>query len=157
MVPAVVGASGKIVSAKVATVTGVGSTLLKATPIIGPVVIGAGKLSATVAIALKAATAIVGVGKLSLLPVLIASLVYYNYDFFDPENRPFNVKQIDPEYGWFFLRICSFSKETHLEFVLFLTHFFDSNFSSLKKNKEDCIEKKLILKKKTFMLATWNW
>ena len=92
------GTAGKVVSAKAAAVTGIGTTLLKATPVIGPVVVGAGKLTATIALALKAATAIIGVGKISILPVLIASLVYYNYDFFDPENRPFNVKQIDPEY-----------------------------------------------------------
>lgn len=101
VVPAVVGTAGKVVSAKAAAVTGIGSTLLKATPIIGPVVVGAGKLTATIALALKAATAVIGVGKISILPVLIASLVYYNYDFFDPENRPFNVKNIDAEYGWF--------------------------------------------------------
>ncbi|XP_055308995.1 glucose dehydrogenase [FAD, quinone]-like [Sitodiplosis mosellana] len=100
VVPAVLGTSGKIISAKAAAVTGIGSTLLKATPIVAPVVIGAGKLTATVAIALKAATAIIGVGKISILPVLIASLVYYNYDFFDPENRPFNMKQIDPDYDF---------------------------------------------------------
>lgn len=88
------------VSAKAAAVTGIGTTLLKATPFIGPVVVGAGKLTTTIAIAMKAATAIIGVGKLTILPVLIASLVYYNYDFFDPENRPFNVKQIDAEYDF---------------------------------------------------------
>lgn len=94
------GTAGKVVSAKAAAVTGIGTTLLKATPIIGPVVVGAGKLTATIAVALKAATAIIGVGKLTILPILIASLVYYNYDFFDPENRPFNVKQIDGEYDF---------------------------------------------------------
>lgn len=100
VVPAVLGTAGKVVSAKAAAVTGIGSTLLKATPIIGPAAIGIGKLTATIAIALKAATAIIGIGKVSILPVLIASLVYYNYDFFDPENRPFNVKQIDAEYDF---------------------------------------------------------
>lgn len=35
-----------------------------------------------------------------MLPVLMASLVYYNYDFFDPENRPFNVKQVDSDYDF---------------------------------------------------------
>lgn len=98
VIPAVAGTATKIVSAKAAAITGIGSTLLKATPVIGPAAIGIGKLTSTVAIALKAATAVIGIGKISILPVLIASLVYYNYDFFDPENRPFNVKQIDPEY-----------------------------------------------------------
>lgn len=95
-----VGTAGRVFSAKAAAVSGIGSTLLKATPIIGPAAVGIGKLTATIAIALKAATAIIGVGKISILPVLIASLVYYNYDFFDPENRPFNVKQVDAEYDF---------------------------------------------------------
>lgn len=74
--------------------------VIKAIPFVGPAALGFGKLAATVAIALKSATAIISVGKLSILPVLIASLVYYNYDLFDPESRPFNVKQIDPEYDF---------------------------------------------------------
>lgn len=96
----VTGTASKIVAAKVAAVTGVGTTLLKATPIVGPAVVGVGKLAATLTFALKAATAVIGVGKISVLPILIASLVYYNYDFFDPENRPFNVKQVDAEYDF---------------------------------------------------------
>lgn len=104
IVPAVIGtgtkAAGAVVSAKAAAVTGIGATLLKATPIVGPAVLGIGKLTTTIAIALKAATAIIGIGKISILPILIASLVYYNYDFFDPENRPFNVKQVDHEYDF---------------------------------------------------------
>lgn len=100
IVPAVAGTATKVVSAKAAAVTGIGSALLKATPIVGPAVIHIGKLTSTIAIALKAATAVIGIGKVSILPVLIASLVYYNYDFFDPENRPFNVKQVDQEYDF---------------------------------------------------------
>lgn len=104
IVPAVIGtgakAAGTVVSVKAAAVTGLGATLLKATPIVGPAVLGIGKLTTTIAIALKAATAIIGIGKISILPILIASLVYYNYDFFDPENRPFNVKQVDHEYDF---------------------------------------------------------
>lgn len=42
----------------------------------------------------------IGIGKLSILPVLIASLVYYNYNLFDPENRPFSVPQVDREYDF---------------------------------------------------------
>lgn len=100
IVPAVTGTATKIVSAKAAALTGLGGTLLKATPIIGPAVASIGKLTATIAIALKAATAVIGIGKIAILPVLIASLVYYNYDFFDPENRPFNVKEVDHEYDF---------------------------------------------------------
>lgn len=98
--PAVTGTAAKIVTAKAAAITGLGTTLLKATPVLGPAAIGIGKLTTTIAIALKAATAVIGIGKISILPVLIASLVYYNYDFFDPENRPFNVKQVEAEYDF---------------------------------------------------------
>lgn len=62
--------------------------------------VGATKLIAPIAVAIKAATAIVGVGKIALLPVLIATLAFYNYDMFDPENRPFTVKQVDSEYDF---------------------------------------------------------
>lgn len=75
-------------------------TVIGAVPLIGTATVGFGKLASTAAIALKAATAIVSIGKLSVLPVLIASLVYYNYELFDPENRPFNVKQVDGEYDF---------------------------------------------------------
>lgn len=80
------------------------TSVVKTVPIVGSVAaIGAAsaaKLVGPVALAIKAATAIVGVGKISLLPILIASLAYYNYDMFDPENRPFNVKQVDKEYDF---------------------------------------------------------
>lgn len=75
-------------------------TVIKAVPIVGTATVGFGKLATTAAIALKAATAIISIGKLSVLPVLIASLVYYNYELFDPENRPFNVQQVDGEYDF---------------------------------------------------------
>lgn len=61
---------------------------------------GATKLGVAIAAAIKSATLIIGVGKLTIIPVLIASLAYYNYDLFDPENRPFNVKIIDQEYDF---------------------------------------------------------
>uniref|UniRef100_A0A182I8U6 Glucose-methanol-choline oxidoreductase N-terminal domain-containing protein n=1 Tax=Anopheles arabiensis TaxID=7173 RepID=A0A182I8U6_ANOAR len=48
----------------------------------------------------SAATAVIGVGKLAIVPILIASLAYYNYDLFDPENRPFNVPEVDREYDF---------------------------------------------------------
>lgn len=62
--------------------------------------VGIGKLTAAVGTALKAATAIIGLSKLAILPVLIASLLFYNYDLYDPENRPFNVKEVDRNYDF---------------------------------------------------------
>lgn len=81
----------------------IGGAALKVIPAIGlasSAAAGAGKIAATVATAVKAATAIVGVGKIAIIPVLIAALAYYHYDAFDPENRPFNVKDIDHEYDF---------------------------------------------------------
>lgn len=80
----------------------VGSAL-KLVPFVGTVstvAIGATKIAAPVAIAIKTATALIGIGKIAIIPVLIASLAYYNYDLFDPENRPYNVKQVDREYDF---------------------------------------------------------
>lgn len=62
--------------------------------------LGTTKIVATVGTAVKAATAIIGVGKIAIIPVLIAALAYYHYDVFDPENRPFNVKEVDHEYDF---------------------------------------------------------
>lgn len=70
-----------------------GGSALKAAPAVTAV-------TATVAAAVKTATTIIGVGKLAIIPILIASLAYYNYDLFDPENRPFNVKEVDREYDF---------------------------------------------------------
>lgn len=81
----------------------IGGAALKVIPAIGlasSAVGGAGKIAATIATAVKAATAIIGVGKVAVIPVLIAALAYYHYDAFDPENRPFNVKEIDHEYDF---------------------------------------------------------
>lgn len=51
---------------------------------------------------LKAATGLVGVGKLWFIPTFLAALAYYNYDLYDPENRPINVKtsEIRVEYDF---------------------------------------------------------
>lgn len=62
--------------------------------------VGAATLVGPIALAIKAATAVIGVGKIALLPMLIASLAFYNYDLFDPENRPFNVAQVEREYDF---------------------------------------------------------
>lgn len=93
------GVATKLGAAAFSTAAKALPTVLKAVPVIGTV--GTiGKVTGSIAIALKAATAIIGIGKVSILPILIASLVYYNYDLFDPENRPFNVKTIEPEYDF---------------------------------------------------------
>lgn len=81
----------------------IGGAALKVIPAIGFASSAAattGKLVATVGTAIKAATAIIGIGKLAIIPVLIAALAYYHYDVFDPENRPFNVKEVDHEYDF---------------------------------------------------------
>lgn len=81
----------------------IGGVAWKVIPAIGlasSAIGGAGKVAATIGTAVKAATALIGVGKLAIIPVLIASLAYFHYDVFDPENRPFNVKEIDHEYDF---------------------------------------------------------
>lgn len=59
-----------------------------------------GGLTAAVAKSVKAATALAGVGKLAVIPTLIAALAYFNYDLFDPENRPFTVNKVDNDYDF---------------------------------------------------------
>lgn len=81
----------------------IGGAAIKVIPALGAAstaIVGAGKLAASIGTAIKAATAIVGLSKLAIIPVLITALAYYNYDLFDPENRPFNVKQVDKEYDF---------------------------------------------------------
>lgn len=81
----------------------IGGAALKVIPAIGlasSAAAGAGKIAATIGTAVKAATALIGVGKIAIIPVLIAALAYYHYDAFDPENRPFNVKEVDHEYDF---------------------------------------------------------
>lgn len=73
---------------------------VKFVPVVGTAAVGIGKLTAAITAAVTTATAIIGIGKLSIIPVLIASMAYYNYDLFDPENRPFNVKVVDHEYDF---------------------------------------------------------
>lgn len=62
--------------------------------------VGIAKLTAAIGASLKTASAIIGISKLAIVPVIIASLLFYNYDLYDPENRPFNVKQVDREYDF---------------------------------------------------------
>lgn len=81
----------------------IGGAAIKVIPALGvasTAIVGAGKLAASIGTAIKAATALVGIGKLAIIPVLITALAYYNYDLFDPENRPFNVKQVEREYDF---------------------------------------------------------
>lgn len=83
--------------------TSVGTAAIKIIPAaikLAPAAIGITTITTTIATAISAATAVIGIGKLSILPVLIASLVYYNYNLFDPENRPFNVPKVDHEYDF---------------------------------------------------------
>lgn len=81
----------------------IGGAAIKVIPALGAAstaIVGAGKLAASIGTAIKAATAIIGLSKLAIVPVLITALAYYNYDLFDPENRPFNVKNVDKEYDF---------------------------------------------------------
>ncbi|KAI5696258.1 hypothetical protein M8J76_010557 [Diaphorina citri] len=48
---------------------------------------------------LKTGLTIVGTG-IWLVPVLIAGLSYYNYDMYDPENRPIDQQQLHREYDF---------------------------------------------------------
>lgn len=49
---------------------------------------------------IKAATSVYGLSKLASVPTLIIALAYFNYDLFDPENRPFTVDEPQPEYDF---------------------------------------------------------
>lgn len=106
MTVGVVAASAAAVTAglhAIKIIPAIGGAAIKIIPALGAAstaVIGAGKLAATVGHAVKAATAIIGVGKLAVIPALMAALAYYNYDLFDPENRPFNVPHVEHEYDF---------------------------------------------------------
>ncbi|SPP78675.1 glucose dehydrogenase [FAD, quinone] [Drosophila guanche] len=86
----------------VPAVLSVGGLLFKASSAAsaGAAAVGASSLGLAIAGAIKLATAVVGVGRLTILPFLIAAIAYYNYDLFDPENRPFNVPQVDQAYDF---------------------------------------------------------
>lgn len=107
VVPLVATASAGLVPAA-AAVTGavhtLGSAALHAAPIVGgaaaTAAVGAAALVGPIALAIKTATSVIGAGKIALLPMLIASLAFYNYDLFDPENRPFNVPKVEREYDF---------------------------------------------------------
>lgn len=50
--------------------------------------------------AIKTGIALIGLGKITILPFVIASLAYYHYDLFDPENRPITIDNADAEYDF---------------------------------------------------------
>ncbi|XP_066580966.1 glucose dehydrogenase [FAD, quinone] [Prorops nasuta] len=50
--------------------------------------------------AVKAATILIGIGKLTIIPVLIASMAYFNYDLVDPENHPRSTRELRKEYDF---------------------------------------------------------
>lgn len=50
--------------------------------------------------AIKSGIALIGLGKIAILPFIIASMAYYNYDLFDPENRPITVDSVDSVYDF---------------------------------------------------------
>lgn len=54
---------------------------------------------ATIAAATKAA-ALLLVGKLTILPILIAAIAYFHYDLMDPENHPRVTKNLRTEYDF---------------------------------------------------------
>ncbi|KAF5286203.1 hypothetical protein FQA39_LY16373 [Lamprigera yunnana] len=45
-------------------------------------------------------TAVTGIVLGSTVPLLLAALAYFQYDLYDPENRPTTVDKIDPEYDF---------------------------------------------------------
>lgn len=59
-------------------------------------------VAAAIGTALKAATILlgVGIGKITIIPVLIATLAYFNYDLMDPENHPHVTKELRKEYDF---------------------------------------------------------
>lgn len=104
----IAGVAGFAVSKILPAIGGVALKVIPAIGVASSAAAGAGKIAATIGTAVKAATALIGVGKIAIIPFLIATMAYYHYDAFDPENRPFNVKEIDHEYdfiviggGWF--------------------------------------------------------
>ncbi|XP_060806625.1 glucose dehydrogenase [FAD, quinone]-like [Amyelois transitella] len=50
--------------------------------------------------AAKSALTIAGIGKLTFIPLMLAMMAYFNYDLLDPENRPFNQKNLREMYDF---------------------------------------------------------
>lgn len=108
VVPVVASASTGIVTKVVPAVAAAGSSVVgglatKVVPFAAAAsaakITGIGKLAFAIASSVKAASGLLGI-KLAILPVLIGSIIYYNYDLYDPENRPFNVQNLDHSYDF---------------------------------------------------------
>jgi len=56
----------------------------------------------TIVGAIKAATIVLGVSisKITIIPVLIVALMYFNYDLMDPENHPRVTKELKKSYDF---------------------------------------------------------
>lgn len=50
--------------------------------------------------AVKAGVALIGAGKIAILPFLIAAMTYFHYDQFDPENKPVDIENVDNTYDF---------------------------------------------------------
>lgn len=50
--------------------------------------------------AIKTATFLFGVGKITIIPTLITALAYFNYDLIDPENHPRVMKELKKSYDF---------------------------------------------------------
>lgn len=105
-------------------VISVGATVVNAIPKIVPVLGAAtgavGAIGSAASAAANVGKTVIGIGSaakafggilaggggfgslsaLAVLPLLVSSLIFYNYDLYDPENRPFNVKEVDKEYDF---------------------------------------------------------
>ena len=57
-------------------------------------------LTAMILPAVKAASLLLGIGKLAILPVLISAVAYFNYDLMDPENHPHVTRNLRKEYDF---------------------------------------------------------
>ncbi|XP_039307163.1 glucose dehydrogenase [FAD, quinone]-like [Solenopsis invicta] len=59
-------------------------------------------VATVVSTAIKAATVLLGsgIGKITIIPVLIVALAYFNYDLIDPENHPRVTKQLKKDYDF---------------------------------------------------------
>lgn len=51
-------------------------------------------------VAAKSALAIAGISKLTFIPVMLATMAYFNYELLDPEQRPFNQKYLRETYDF---------------------------------------------------------
>lgn len=58
-------------------------------------------IAIVISAAIKAATVLLGIGvKITIIPILIVALAYFNYDLVDPENHPRVTKVLRKEYDF---------------------------------------------------------